>query len=300
MDSIMDLVGDKIQAPTLTEFMLLWLSLFSHSVKAKVLWKEQTGIAIRSCSPTRWWSRWECMKQLLDLFGDVETFLRKPDEFSSATQSKLLSLFSDQSKKSLLQIELALVVDFGEKFVKATYNLEGDNLLAFRCYEVVSALTVAVDLPHYPNLSAISLQISHGNSTAMQQLIDYGKACVQPAIQYYKQKLNDCMKGPLQAFKAARIFVPTKVQEMQVTLSDVDEFAVFPFIDNTVLQQLKSELPQYVAACGGKAPSYSLQKFWQNHSTTLPCWCATAAKVALLQPSSAGATSVFYSQEFLF
>lgn len=207
----LDLVGDKVQAPTLAEFMLLWLSLFSHSVKAKVLWKEQTGCAIRSYCPTRWWSRWECMKQLLELFGDVETFLRRPDEFSTATRSKLLSFFSDQRKNGLLKIELATVVDFGEEFVKATYNLEGDGPLAFKCFELVSALTIVVGLDHFPNLSAICLQLSQGNSTAMQQLIDYGKSCVQPAIQYYKQRLDDSMKVPLQVFKAARIFVPSKV-----------------------------------------------------------------------------------------
>ena len=184
-------------------------------------------------------------------------------------------------------------MDFSEKFVKAMYNLEDDGSLAFKCFEVVSALTITVDLAHFPNLSAICLQLSQSNSTAMQQLIDYGKSCVQPAIQYYKQRLDDSMKVPLQAFKAARIFVPSKVQEMQITVSDVDELAVFPFIDTTVLQQLKTELPQYVAACASVTPSHDVLMFWHNHSSTLPYWSTTAAKVTLMQPSSAAAERAF-------
>ena len=76
-------------------------------------------------------------------------------------------------------------------------------------------------------------------------------------------------------------------------MSDVNELAVFPFIDTTVLQQLKTELPQYVAACASVAPSYDVLKFWQNHLSTLPYWSTTAAKVVLLQPSSAASERVF-------
>ena len=81
----LDLVGDKICVPTLSDFMLSWLSLFSHSTKAKLLWKEKTGRPIRSYCPTRWWSKWECMKQVFELFPDVDSFVKSNDEFSHTT-----------------------------------------------------------------------------------------------------------------------------------------------------------------------------------------------------------------------
>ena len=49
----LDLVGDKICVPILSDFMPSWLSLFSHSTKAKLLWKDKTGRPIRSYCPTR-------------------------------------------------------------------------------------------------------------------------------------------------------------------------------------------------------------------------------------------------------
>ena len=97
----LDLVGDKICVPTLSDFMLSWLSLFSHSTKAKLLWKKKTGRTIRSYCPTRWWSKWECMKQVFELFPVVDSFVKSNDEFSHTTRSKLIALLNDQDKKEV-------------------------------------------------------------------------------------------------------------------------------------------------------------------------------------------------------
>lgn len=84
-----------------------------------------------SYSSTRWWSKWECQKQLLDYFGDIEKFLRQNTDLGSATRSKLLHFFDDVQLKAKLHLELAATVDCGEKFVSACYKLEGDKALAF-------------------------------------------------------------------------------------------------------------------------------------------------------------------------
>ena len=71
-------------------------------------------------SPTRWWSRWELISQVMELFVDVESFLRSNDDLTPATRTRLLGYFDDLQKK------MAIVVDVGIHFVKAMYNLEGD------------------------------------------------------------------------------------------------------------------------------------------------------------------------------
>ena len=117
----LDLVGTKFELPTLEKFMKHWETIFTHSCKSKLLWREQTGMAIKTYSPTRWWSRWECTRQVMDLWGDV------PHNSSIAPKSheKLLHLLQTKGKELL--IELAVNVDVGEVFVKATYILEGDG-----------------------------------------------------------------------------------------------------------------------------------------------------------------------------
>ena len=61
-------------------------------------------------------------------------------------------------------VELAVTVDAGMPFVQATYNLEGDGPLALTCYETIRALNAATRQAYYPNLQAVTSEISSGNS----------------------------------------------------------------------------------------------------------------------------------------
>ncbi len=88
----LDLVRERLKVLVLTEFITSWVSLFAHSPKARLCWKERMGIAVRSYCPTRWWSQWEVIKQAMDLFGDIEPFLASVDDFSTATRTKLLAI----------------------------------------------------------------------------------------------------------------------------------------------------------------------------------------------------------------
>ena len=81
------------------------------------------------------WSKWEVINQAMVQFGEILPFLERNEDVGLATRQKLLPLLKDVQKCSILRIELAAVVDYGEPFVKATYNLEGDGDLVFTCYE---------------------------------------------------------------------------------------------------------------------------------------------------------------------
>ena len=75
----LDLVGTKFNFPTVDNFMKHREAVFTHGCKSKLIWREQTGMAIKTYSPTRWWSHWECTKQVMDLWGDVLKFLVNPE-----------------------------------------------------------------------------------------------------------------------------------------------------------------------------------------------------------------------------
>ena len=62
-------------------------------------------------------------------------------------------------------IELASVVDWGEVFVKVTYNLEGDGPLGFTYYEEVQKVVSVVRVGHTPNAEGVIRPISTQTST---------------------------------------------------------------------------------------------------------------------------------------
>ena len=47
---------------------------------------------------------------------------------------------------------------------------------------------------------------ANGNASHEQQILDYSKACVQPAYDYFYLKFNNDLKPVLDAFKAASLY----------------------------------------------------------------------------------------------
>lgn len=78
-------------------------------------------------------------------------------------------------------IELAVIVDVGEPFVKACYNLEGDGALAPLCYEILLSVRASV---HWPNTQAVAWRLAQKFHTPglEQQLMTHALSCVQPGI----------------------------------------------------------------------------------------------------------------------
>ena len=113
-----DHVGSHFDTPTLNDFITLWISLFSHSPKTRLLWKSRTGHSMSSYSATRWWSKWEVIKHVMLSFGDIESFLLENEDVGPTLRPKLLAFFSHPQTKSKLQVEIAATVDWGEPFVK--------------------------------------------------------------------------------------------------------------------------------------------------------------------------------------
>ena len=156
---------ERFDLHVLDDFVRLWINLFSHSPRVQIKWRTRTGRSMKTFSSTRWWSKWKVFYDIFALFGDIIPFLRAY-EASPTTCNKLLQLLSDKSKFEFLQLELAVVIDAGEPFVKATYKLEGESTLAFTCFEIYSSLEATVQLQHYPNICALANKLS-GRSTAL-------------------------------------------------------------------------------------------------------------------------------------
>ena len=103
-----DNVGKHCEFRVLDKFSQYWASMFSHSPNIGLAWKIRTGTAMQSYCPTRWWSKWEMMKQVMDYYGDVEPFLRENDHLCPATKKHLIEIFSDPDDTADLELELII------------------------------------------------------------------------------------------------------------------------------------------------------------------------------------------------
>jgi hypothetical protein len=170
-------------------------------------------------------------------------------------------IINDIPKFRKLKMELAITIDAMAPFVKATYTLEGDGLLALIAYREISKLHSIVSSQLYPNVLAVAKHESRGDASNEQLLIRYAKNCVRPAYDYFQEKF-DYSSGDLKdlvlAFKAARFFSPVKMNEIQPTPVDIEALKAFPFIDDVT--GLKAELPAYLSASEDVSASIDISK----------------------------------------
>ena len=232
-------VGENFNIPFANDFVTHWVGLFSHSSKARFLWKERSGLAICSYCPTRWWSKWEVMHQLMKVFGDVEPFLRSSDDFSGNTRAKLLEYFADSTKMSTLKVELASVVDAGKPFVEATYKLESDGPIVLECFDVISALDVAIKMENYSNVQAVVKSIANGKTDVQLKWMKHARECIKPAMKYFENHLKaEIMSVPMKAFKAARLFSPHYVKKIKPECAPLNSLLNLPFVTSSIVSEL--------------------------------------------------------------
>ena len=87
--------GIQMNFPVHVEFGRLWVSLFSHSARAKLAWKSLTEMRIKTHSEIRWWFKWEIFNQLATCFADVQPFLEANLDISPKTTDRLLLILRD-------------------------------------------------------------------------------------------------------------------------------------------------------------------------------------------------------------
>ena len=220
----LDHVGEQMNTPILDELYKAWIGMLSHSPKTRLIWRLKTGLPVPSYSTTRWWSHFEVFDQFLSTFGDVPTFLENED-LAPSNSSKLHEILSHPAKCRKLKMKLAVTVDAMKPFVKATYYL-GDGVLAFHAYECLSLLFSSVSNPHYPNVVSVAKDLANGSSSHEQQLVAYAKSCVQPTYAYFHRKFEHDLKTVLDAFKAARYFFPSQINEIKPIIDDIDSLNV--------------------------------------------------------------------------
>lgn len=174
----------------------------------------------------------------------------------------MLKTLNNVGSTRKFKIELAMTVDGMMPFVKATYNLEGDGLLALTAYKEISTLLHFVNSDIKPNVRAVARHESGGNVSREHQLLRYAEVGVAPAFEYFKSKfdpLTSELRRTLLAFKAPRYFAPSQLNELRPSASDVDGLKSFSFLSSQLIAQMKSELPTYLSlaedVAGGKIMS---------------------------------------------
>ena len=80
---------------------------------------------------------------------------------------------------------------------------------------------------------------------------------------------------------------------MKPNVAHIDLLKSFLFLSDQVLENLKLELPNYLAKATDSSSDIIVIDWWLQHKDELPHWSSAAQKIALVQPSSAAVERVF-------
>lgn len=197
-------------------------------------------------------------------------------------------------KLQSLKVELAAVVDARKPFVEATYKLESDGPVVLECFDIVSSLSIATKMEHYPNVQAVVESIANGKNDVQLKWMRHTRECIKPAVKYFDEHLKaDLMDIPLKAFKAARYFSPHYVKKIKPECANLSSLLNLPLITSSKLSELKEEFPKYSVLAAEVSSDLSSLDFWKDHTTSIEKWRNAAQNVFLLQPSSAAAERAF-------
>ena len=88
--------------------------------------------------------------------------------------------------------------------------------------------------------------------------------------------------------------LPEVLHSSKLNNYEIEQLRVFPFlISDSVIHELKTELPKYIAASHNVASTVDRKEWWKRNSDILPSWSNACKSVLLIQPSSAAAERCF-------
>ena len=102
------------------------------------------------------------------------------------------------------------------------------------CYKRVQVILGAIQAKYAPNVMAVARRLAAGAISVEQTWTNYAFQSVEPGLDYFKLQLSTSLKEALAAFKAARLFSPSKLTTMSPA---VDSISVFPFLNSSNTQK---------------------------------------------------------------
>lgn len=143
-------VGTKQQHsnnPAVKQFMTTWNLIFTTILKGRRVWKKVSRKAMPWYNATRWWSYWKSAKVVFEEWSHITTFLGSNEEFADTSRQWLSQILMQNALQ--LKVELGSLMEL-EKFVKATYTLEGDGHLIFIAFQKLEEFRALIHAHNFP------------------------------------------------------------------------------------------------------------------------------------------------------
>ena len=247
-------VGDKNEFVAVNDFVAP-LTTMAFSTNARACFKQHFGETMVRFQNVRWYIKYEMVKQVLLNYPRLDPWVLDCELHGHAPEStaKLRAVMAAASQT--LQLEMCMLVDGIDLFVRITYDLEADTMLTFKVHDKLQTLVQHVALVRgggagAPNTRAVATRLVDLNfphalqadkDLRVTQLIDEQLLKLEPCFLYFEEKLVQ-LAPSLVVFKAAKLFHPYNIDAMGANADAVDILLQnIPLIDAVTRAQLLLE-----------------------------------------------------------
>jgi hypothetical protein len=235
----------------------------------------------------------------------------------------MTELYLGPNREELL-IQMCLVGDVGDRFVKVTYYLEGNYYIAPRVYAKIEELSIWLEtvcttaskngqanfmtlLGMLPNVRSAVEYIGNPETWKTQRAII--RMFLDSLYKYYQERFNfetGSLKHIIQIFKAIRIFDVPRVTERKMGPADIIELCSIPVFE-PYKDRLLKELPNYLAKChevanrlDGDDSGFNPLEWFKICGNEISAFKECSKSSALFVATSAAAERVFSMYERMF
>lgn len=297
-----------------------WLKMV-WKTKFKAVFAREFGNAPSQYSVTRWWSRFDCIREMFSKQAQLDAFLTKlvAEDVCAKTATKVLAMWRTNSLE--IRMELAFLMDVGMPFYTATYKLEEDGFIAPLVYNELQSLSVIRNTWNYGNPGThqtmrryahflYPLVANDANEPARRSLIERFLPLANDCFEYFYEtiwKPDAEMERARTHFEGARFWHPGAARTLALDLDIRPGVSRVSFLkgDNATISALSNEWPIYknladVQSCLWSMTAKEVAAFWELNQRECPTWFRCAQDLLLGQPSSAAAERVFSVLESSF
>lgn len=332
----LNIVGSKVieAAPLAAALLGAWVAVISHSFQARDLFKKSAyntkAASAKTTSETRWYSKYEVIKQISETSGAVREVAVSEEEFARDSRATLLRLIEAPVERvAEMRLQLCAVTDIGRPLACLCYEAEGDA--EFLCCLTYDAWVSCMRDLHALSLDSTPLETLHRLMPTVSELVqaDVGlfvptgdtiadsiirdglmrKAGQVAMLAYDKMALDSGISGRLAStlnlMRACRIFNYVLVASITIEaiVQESMQLLYLPAGGVTgVYELIREEAAEYkrlamVAVARERANSaeHSISAFWNSVEQTpsVRTWYRLSREILLIVPSSAPVERVF-------
>jgi hAT family C-terminal dimerisation region len=282
----------------------------------KDAYKKRYGKFPMTFSKTRWWSRFDVLKEIYEIRGDLENWWKEMvnKNISKKTFAKFLSIVGDRTDLWQVHMDLAFVLDAGLPFYNSCYKLEGDGFLSPVVYGELRRLR------NFTRYFTYDYSGTHERIRAVahkrypvgpgDQLLQQRKVWIEqmlekanPWFNYFNDtimKPDAEMEKERKFFQGCEMWNPgfvrtiEKEYDVKVALNQIPCIRDNPELFRAILK----DWPTYRGKIDEEKMKQDLDEkeilsFWERNSLALPGMYSAAQLLILGQPSSASVERVF-------